>query len=124
MSRIKINDIEIKQPLTGLGYGFKKMYSGDSTHVQSGREYTTTIGVYEHFSYSAANLTEEEVSTILRQVIDGEVFVLHYRSPYYGMWRDDEFRVESASANIGNWIEGEELYESLSFEMTGVNPLD
>ena len=121
--RIKINDIVIKQPLSGLGYGFTKKYSRDSTHTQSGREYTTTVGVYEQFNYSAANLTEEELSTILRQVLDGEVFTLHYRSAYYGGWRDDEFKVEAVDTIIGSWVEEHEVYESLSFKMTGVNPL-
>lgn len=121
--RIKINGIYIKQPLEGLGYGFKKMYSSDSTFVQSGREYTTTVGTYEEFTYSAVDLKKEELSIILQQIIDEEVFVLHYMSPYYGEWRDDEFKVESASVSVGRWVENDERYKSLSFTMTGVNPI-
>lgn len=122
--RIKMNDIEIKQPLTGLGYGFTKKYSADSTHTQNGKKYTTTVGVYEQFSYTAVNLTSEEVSTILHQIVDGEVFVLHYRSPYYNTWRDAEFNVDSADIVIGSWVEDEEIYDTLSFTMTGVAPID
>lgn len=122
--RIMMNGILIKQPLSGLGYSFEKRYSNDSTYTQSGNKYTTTVGVYEKFQYTAADLTEEEISAILHQIIDGEVFILHYRSPYYGEWRDGNFQVDSASAVVGNWIEDKEVYESLSFTMTGVNPLD
>lgn len=121
--RMKMNGIEVKQPLKGLGYGFTKKYSQDSTFVQSGKEHTTTVGVYEQFTYSASDLTAKELSTILRQIIDGEVFILHYLSPYYGVWRDDEFRVEAANATIGRWVEEDERYSSLSFTMTGVNPI-
>ena len=121
--KIKINGIEIKQPLEGLGYRFKKMYSSDSTFVQSGREYTTTVGTYEEFTYSAADLKKEELSIILQQIIDEEVFVLHYMSPYYGEWRDDEFKVESASVSVGRWVESDERYKSLTFTMTGVNSI-
>lgn len=122
--RIMMNGEIIKQPLKGLGYKFAKKYSSDSTFVQSGRKHTTTIGTYEEFTYSAADLTASELSTILHHIIDGEVFVLHYLSPYYGEWRDGEFLVESADVSIGRWIEKDERYESLSFTMTGVNPLD
>lgn len=121
--KIKINGIEIKQPLEGLGYRFKKMYSSDSTFVQSGREYTTTVGTYEEFTYSAADLKKEELSIILQQIIDEEVFVLHYMSPYYGEWRDDEFKVESASVSVGRWVKSDERYKSLTFTMTGVNSI-
>lgn len=123
MERIKINGIQIKQPLKGLKYGFTKRYSGDSTYVQSGREYTTTIGTYEQFTYAAANLTAEELSTILGHIIGGEVFTLRYMSPYYGAWRDGLFRVESGEVAIGRWKETEEMYESLSFTMTGVESI-
>lgn len=121
--RMKINGIEIKQPDKGLGYDFETTYSSDSGRVQSGVMHITPLFTVEAFSYTATDLTEEELSTILKQIAKGHKFKLHYRSPYYGGWRDDAFYAGKGSMSIGSWKEDEERYESLSFNLIGVNPL-
>lgn len=122
--RIKINGTEIKQPLQGLGYGFQTKFSKESTRVQSGRDYSTPVYTYETFSYNATGLTAQEMSDILKSIAHGEPFTLHYMSPYYGEWRDDEFKVENGAASVARWIEEEERYDALSFTMIGVNPIE
>ena len=121
--RIKINGVEIKQPLKGLGYGFTTQYSSESTRVQSGRDYSTPVATVETFSYSARDITASEMSTILQMVMKGQEFSLHYHSPYYGYWRDDIFKVKSGSLSVSDWNENKERYDSLSFTMEGVNPV-
>jgi len=96
--RMKINDIIVRQPDKGLGYNFET-------------------------TYTATWLTKEEMSLILRNVGKGKNFKLHYLSPFYGAWRDDTFYVGKGSLAIGRWNEEEERYESLSFNMIGVNPI-
>lgn len=121
--KVKINDIEIKQPDQGLGYEFETTYTEDSVRVQSGVLHLTPMFTVESFSYEASNLTAAEMSKILQLVSTGKRFKLHYRSPYYGKWRDDYFYVGKGSVNIGSWKEDKERYENLSFNMIGVNPI-
>ena len=121
--RLKINGIEVKQPDTGLGYDFETTYTEDSGRVQTGVLHISPLFTVEAFSYKATDLTEKEMSQILQMVANGGKFNLHYRSPYYGGWRDGEFYVGKGSLSIGSWKEHEERYDSLSFNMIGANPL-
>ena len=121
---ITINGVVIRQPDSGLGYNFETTYSKDSTRVQSGRLHSTPLFTVESFSYEASNLTIAEMKTILELVAKGKNFTLHYFSPYYGVWRDDKFYIGKGSLSIGCLKTDEERYESLSFNMIGVNPID
>lgn len=121
--KLKFNGIAIKQPDKGLGYDFETTYSEDSGRVQSGVLHITPLFTVEAFSYTATDLTEAEMSQILRIVAKGAIFNMHYRSPYYGKWRDDQFYVGKGTLSIGSWKEGEERYENLSFNVIGANPL-
>lgn len=120
---VKINGVVIKQPDKGLGYDFETTYSDDSGRVQTGTAHVTPLFTVESFSYMASGLTSEEMSTILQMVAHGDNFTLHYRSPYYGAWRDDEFYVGRGSLALGSWEKDKERYTSLSFSMVGVNPI-
>jgi len=121
--RMKINDIIVRQPDKGLGYNFETTYTSDSARTQDGVGHFTPMFTNESFSYTATWLTKEEMSLILRNVGKGKNFKLHYLSPFYGAWRDDTFYVGKGSLAIGRWNEEEERYESLSFNMIGVNPI-
>lgn len=122
-NKFMINDRETKQPDTGLGYSFETTYSEDSDRVQTGKGYFTPLFTVESYSYSASNLTLSEMSYILKQVAKGRKFKVHYLSPYEGKWKDGYFYVGKGSLKIGTWKEKEEMYDSLSFNMIGVNPL-
>lgn len=121
--KLKFNGVAIKQPDRGLGYDFETTYSEDSGRVQSGVLHITPLFTVEAFSYTATDLTEAEMSQILRIVAKGAIFNMHYRSPYYGRWRDDQFYVGKGTLSIGSWKEDEERYENLSFNVIGANPL-
>lgn len=120
---IKINGIEIFQPDEGLQANFETTYTSDSTRVQSGVMHATPMFTVEQFSYVATDIPVADAKVIIQQVIKGEPFTLHYFSPYYGMWRDDTFRVGKGQYSIGTLKAEEETLESLSFNMTGDNPL-
>ena len=120
---IKINGIEIFQPDAGLQASFETTYTSDSTRVQSGVMHATPMFTVEQFSYNATDIPVDDAKVIIQQVIKGNPFKLHYFSPYYGVWRDDTFRVGKGQYSIGKLVEGGEKLESLSFNMTGDNPL-
>ena len=121
---IKIDDVYIKQPNTGLGYSFETTYSEDTTRTQDGILHASPLFTVESFSYKATHVTVEEMSVILQKIANGRYFTLHYFSPYWGMWRDDLFYVGKGSLSIGRLNEDGEYYDELSFNMIGVNPID
>ena len=121
--RYTINGIAIRQPDSGLAYDFETTYTEDSTRVQSGEGHFTPMFTVEALGYEASFLTIQEMQTILQLVAKGENFQLHYFSPYYGVWRTDSFYVGKGSLKIGCLIEDGEMYDSLSFNMIGVNPI-
>ena len=119
----KINGIQIYQPDEGLQSSFETTYTSDSTRVQSGVMHATPLFTVEQFSYSATDVPIEDVKIILQQIIKGNPFTLHYYSPFYGRWRDDIFRVGKGQYSIGSLKADEEKIETLSFNMTGDNPI-
>lgn len=120
---IKINGIEIYQPDSGLQASFETTYTSDSARVQSGVMHATPMFTVEQFSYTATDIPVEDARVIIQQIIKGNPFRLHYFSPYYGIWRDDMFRVGKGQYAIGTLKADEEKLSSLSFNMTGDNPL-
>lgn len=120
---IKINGTTILQPDEGLGYDFESTYTEDSTRVQSGAGHFTPMFTVEAFSYTATSVSKTDMKQILQLVAKGKPFTLHYFSPYYGEWRDDQFYVGKGNVSIGRLNEDKELFDSLSFSMVGVNPI-
>ena len=120
---IKLNGEVILQPDEGLGYDFETTYTEDSTRVMSGRLHATAMFTVESFSYQATDVALGEMKQILQIIARGKPFTLHYFSPYYGAWRDDSFYVGKGSLSIGRLNTERERFESLSFNMIGVNPI-
>lgn len=113
----------IAQPDEGLGNDFETTYSEDTTRVQSGVMNLEPLFTVEAFAYEASNLTKSEVKEILQIVAKGNKFYMRYYSPYYGQWRDDLFYVGKGSMKIGRLNENGETFDTLSFNMIGVNPI-
>lgn len=120
---IRINGVDIFQPDEGLGYNFETTYTEDSTRLQSGSANFVPMFTVEQLSYQATDIPVSEATEILQMVAKGEAFTLHYYSLYYGGWRDGIFRVGKGSLNIGSLEENNETLSSLSFNMTGDNPI-
>lgn len=121
---IKFNSTSIRQPDAGLGYNFETTYTSDTTRTQIGVLRASPMFTVESFSYEASNLTVAEMSQILKIVAGGNKFTMHYFSPFYGEWRDDVFYVGKGSLSIGTLNHESELYESLSFNIIGINPIN
>ena len=121
---IKINGVAIFQPDEDLGYAIETTFTEDSTRLQSGSANFVPMFTVEQLSYQATSIPMEEATKILQMVGKGEAFTLHYFSVYYGGWRDGTFRVgKSNTISIGSLEENNEKLSSLSFNMTGDNPL-
>lgn len=120
---IRINGVDIYPPDEGLGYAFESTYTEDSTRLQSGDANFVPMFTVEQLSYVASDIPMSEATKILKLIAKGQAFTLHYFSVYYGGWRDGTFRVGKGSLNIGSLEEDNETLSSLSFNMTGDNPL-
>lgn len=120
---ITMNGIRIKQPTENLAYNFETTYTSDTTRVQTGELKATTMFTVEQLGYSTKNISVYEMAQILQIIAKGNSFTLHYFSPYYGQWRDALFYVGQGNLQIGRLIENGEKFSSLSFNMTGVNPI-
>ena len=121
---IRINGVDIFQPDEDLGYAIETTFTEDSTRLQSGSANFVPMFTVEQLSYQATSIPMEEATKILQMVGKGEAFTLHYFSVYYGGWRDGTFRVgKSNTISIGSLEENNEKLSSLSFNMTGDNPL-
>nr|DAE23905.1 MAG TPA: hypothetical protein [Siphoviridae sp. ctoWO12]DAJ81050.1 MAG TPA: hypothetical protein [Caudoviricetes sp.] len=121
--RIDINSAGIYQPDSGLTYSFESTYTSDSTRTQDGVGHFTPMFTVEQLGYTATGIPVAEATKILRQIIKGKSFTLHYYSLYYGAWRDDTFYVGKGECEIGTLEDGGETLSSLKFNMTGVNPI-
>ena len=121
---IKMNDVVIHQPDEGMGYDFETTYTEDSTRVQSGRAYATPMYTVESLHYEATWIPAKEASKILQFIDRGAPVKLHYFSPHYGKWRDDEFYVGKGSLSIGRLNADDETLSNLSFNLVGVNPIE
>lgn len=121
--KIKINGVDIFQPDEGIGYSFETTYSEDTGRVQSGSMNAVSYFTVEQLSYQATDVPIKKATEIIRMIAKGEAFTLHYYSLFYGGWRDGKFRVGKGSLNIGTLEEGSEKLSSLSFNMTGDDPL-
>lgn len=121
--KIRINGIEIFQPDEGMRYSFETTYSEDSGRVQSGVMNAVSYFTVEQLSYEATEIPMNKASEILQMVATGNPFTLHYFSVYYNRWRDGLFRVGKGSLNIGSLEQGYEKLSSLSFNMTGEEPI-
>ncbi len=120
---IAINGVKILQPDAGMGYNFETTFTQDTQRVQSGVLHSSGMFTVESFSYTATGVSVEDMKTILQLIAKGRQFTLHYFSPYFGEWRDDKFYVGKGSLSIGRLNEEDETFDSLSFNMVGVNPI-
>lgn len=117
------DDVNTVQPDKGLKYDFETTYSEDTVRVQSGVMHITPLFTVEALGYSRKDLSAADMKLMLQKVAKGKPFKAHYFSAYYGQWRDDYFYVGKGSLNTGTWKQNEERFETLSFNMIGVNPL-
>lgn len=117
------NLVEIRAPDIGLGYDFETTYTEDTSRLQNGILYLRPMFTVEALSYTATNVSKSEMTKILSYIAKGNAFYLHYFSPYAGTWVTNPFYVGKGSMTIGSYDENKELFSSLSFQMTGVDPL-
>lgn len=121
---IRINGVDIFQPDEGIAYALETTFTEDSTRLQSGEANFVPMFTAEQLSYTATDIPVDKAAEILQMVGKGKPFNLHYFSVFHGRWKDGTFRVgKTNTISIGSLEENNEKLSSLSFNMTGDNPL-
>ena len=123
--KIQMNGTVIWQPDKDMAYSFVTTYSKGSNRTQYGNGRFTPLFTVEQYGYSAKKVPQAEATRILKIIAKGHTFTLHHFSLYYGTWRNDPFYVgKSGSITIGELTPDRKYISNLSFNMTGVNPID
>lgn len=121
---LKFNGITVKVPdQDGYGIEFETTSTSDSDRTQDLVMHNTPIGTVESYSLKWSNLTLEEASLILRQVVNQASFQVHYLDVYSGKWKDGRFYASNFSITPIDLTAGEEMIDSLSFSIVGVDPI-
>ena len=120
----KMNGQKVWQPDSAMAHNWETTFTEDSTRVQSGSDRFTPMFTVEQYTYSASHIPVDKATQIIQMIGKGQKVLLHYWSVYQGGWRDGYFRCgKSQEITIGNLEEGEESYDLLSFNLTGVDPI-
>ena len=121
--KIKINDVEIYQPDEGLQWNFETTFSAGSTRTQSGKGRFSPLFTVEQLTYTATDIPVAEASKILKMFAKGRHFSLHYFSVYTGKWQTGSFYVGQGDITIKTIKDNDETLQTLSFKMTGDDPI-
>lgn len=120
---IRINGIKIKQPdEDGYTAQLATTSTDDSDRDMSLVMHNTPVGTVEGYDLKWTDLTLEEASEILQQVVNKQSFTVHYMDILTGTWKDGEFYASNFNAPAGTLKEGEECWDELSFNIRGIDP--
>lgn len=118
----KANGIEIKTPDV-FKPNLATTSTEDSDRTQDLVMHNTPMGTIQSYSYEWKAITPEEAANILSQTLNRSKFSLEYPNPLSGQWEEDTFYASNYSMGSMKEINGELAWESLSFNVVGVNPV-
>lgn len=119
---IKINNKLIKQPAE-YAVNLATTSTDASGRNQFLKMMNTPVGTVNSYSLKWQYLTTEELSGILQEVINKSQFLVHYEDAYEGIWKDGYFYASNFNAPCKTLKENEEKWESLSFNIIGVEAI-
>ena len=119
---IMINGVKIKQPdKDGYEVSLATTSTDDSDRDMSLVMHNTPIGTIEGYDLTWSDLSLEEASVILQQVINKSSFTVHYLDILTGAWKDGEFYASNFNAPARSLKDGKECWDKLSFGIRGIN---
>lgn len=119
--KIMFNGVEVVQP-TEYKPNLATTSTEDSDRDQSLVMHNTPIGTVVSYSLRWEDITAEEASQILAQVLNQSSFSVHYFDIIVGSWNTAEFYASNFSASALTLEEGEERFDDLSFNIVAINP--
>lgn len=122
--KFKMGGTKVWSPDKDLQYSFATTYSEGSQRTQYGKAIVVPLFTVEQYGYKATNIPLIEANKILKMIVKGKKFPLQHFSIYYMEWRIEDFYVAKGQMNIGELSDDRKYLSELSFNMTGVNPID
>ncbi len=95
----------------------------DSDRTQDMVMHNTPMGSVASYGLKWSDLTKEEVSLILSQVLDKPSFSAHYFDVKTATWKDADFYATTFNITPINLAESQERIEELSFNIIGIKPI-
>lgn len=120
--KFKFNGVTIKTP-TEYSASLATTSTSDSGRNQYLQMKNTVVGTVRSYSFKWRLLTPQEMSLILRQVLNKSSFTAHFFDIYAGAWMDGAFYASNFNAPVRRLIDGVEMWDELSFNIVGVNPI-
>lgn len=95
----------------------------DSDRTQDMVMHNTPMGSVASYGLKWSDLTKEEASLILSQVLDKPSFSAHYFDVKTATWKDADFYATTFNITPINLAESQERIEELSFNIIGIKPI-
>lgn len=119
---ISFNGVVVKQP-DKYSAVLATTSTSDSDRDMALVMHNTPIGTVAGYDLEWSYLTAQEASEILRQVLNRPSFTVRYFNILTASWENGEFYVSNFNAPAKILEEDKEYWESLSFNIRGINPV-
>lgn len=118
----KINGITIKIPDT-FKPNMATTSTDDSDRTQDLIMHNTPIGTIDSYSLEWKYIEVEEAAKIVQQIKNKPHYTMTYLRPDHGKWESAFFYTSNYSFGSLTVANGVYMWESLSFNAVGVNPI-
>lgn len=118
----EFNGIPVETPIT-FKPNLATTSTEDSDRTQDLVMHNTPMGTIQSYSFEWGPILPEEAAKIVRQTLNKSSFTLRYLSFISGKWETGQFYASNYSPGSLKTIDGVFKWESLSFNVIGVNPI-
>lgn len=118
----EFNGVPVKTPNT-FQPAMATTSTDDSDRTQDLVMHNSPIGTIESYSFEWQNIEPEEAAIIIQQIVNRSEYNLRYLSANTGRWTTGKFYTSNYSFGTLKKANGEFVWESLSFNAVGVEPV-
>lgn len=118
----KFNNVETRTPDT-FAPSLATTSTEDSDRTQDLVMHNTPMGTIESYNIEYKNITLPEASGILQQIINKQEYSFTHPNVYTGTWVTKTFYTSNISIGTLKKSNGQDMWESLSFNAVGINPI-
>ena len=118
----QFNGVPVKTPDT-FQPSMATTSTEDSDRTQDLVMHNTPMGTIESYAFEWRYIEPEEAAKIIGQILNRGGYSLRYLSPVTGGWKTGQFYTSNYSLGTLRVSNGGFVWESLSFNAVGVNPV-
>lgn len=118
----EFNDIPVKTPDT-FHPSMATTSTEDSDRTQDLVMHNTPMGTVESYAFEWRYIEPEEAAKIIQQIKNKGQYKLRYMSADTGTWKTGYFYTSNYSFGTLKVVNGDFVWEKLSFNAVGINPV-